>query len=139
VNGTCSNCTEGRLLLVELLLPVEVVAVAVALLLLLLWLVSGCHQPFLAQHAGGTSIACCCMQHQQQQAMSVAGVASFAKWAVCPCQCAAAAAAGHPGDGFTCPTPPCSPGVAKFDSNVTAPTEDGCKPCRYYESNGCVL
>jgi hypothetical protein len=38
----------------------------------------------------------------------------------------------HPGDGFTCPTPPCSVGQA------TAVTEDGCVSCYTGDSDGCV-
>lgn len=37
---------------------------------------------------------------------------------------------GHPGDGFTCPTPPCSAGKA------TAVTEDGCWSCGTGASDG---
>ncbi|WIA13906.1 hypothetical protein OEZ85_002477 [Tetradesmus obliquus] len=36
---------------------------------------------------------------------------------------------GHPGDGYSCPTPPCFPGVQWGRPDPTAPTEDGCMPC----------
>jgi hypothetical protein len=53
------------------------------------------------------------------------------------CCCCDLGAVGHPGDGYTCPTPPGKPGL--FYQEPTAVTEDGCKPCFVDSSDGYVL
>jgi hypothetical protein len=55
---------------------------------------------------------------------------------------AAAAVAGHRGDGYTCPTPPCTrvpinaPGGQWGLHLYSALTEDGCKDCGTGPSDG---